>query len=208
MNIAKFAWLQKNNKYPNKQKLLVNIVIPKSGWILSKIGERTAQNCKIRGAKMKTSYKSDHNADVNYYCDVQNTYFGEKTNLDIGLMTHADLNSKKWLSQLIHKKNILKNLDGIVLMNDRYTKMFEELGFPKEKLATITPGQTYDTFPLRKITIGIVSRGGYPGYGQGFMEELFKNYDLSGFRFKFLGRGWDNISSIAKAKDIEIELLS
>src|SRR5207237_327875 len=66
----------------------------------------------------------------------------------------------------------------------------------------------YDTFPLRKITIGIVSRGGYPGYGQEFMEELFTNYDLSGFTFRFLGNGWDDLLPIVKKKNIEVALLS
>lgn len=186
----------------------VNIVIPKSGWILSKIGERAALNCKVEGVEMTTSFDSDPNADANYYCDIQNTYFGQKTKCDVGYITHADLNSEAWLFQLIAERNGFKNLDGVVSMNKRYTDMMERIGYPKDKLATITPGQTHDTFKLKKTIIGIVSRGGYPGYGQGFMEELFMNYDLANdFKFRFLGNGWDNVVPICKAKGIEVELM-
>ena len=186
----------------------IEVVIPKSGWILSKIGERTAANCKVEGVEMKTSFEPNSDVDANYYCDIQNTYFGQKTKLDIGFFTHADLNSEAWLTNLMYERNGFKNLDGIISMNSRYTEMMEKIGYPKERLITITPGQVYDTFKLKKTVIGIVSRGGYPGYGQFFMEELFLKYDLGNdFKFRFLGNGWDNILPIAKAKGIEVELI-
>lgn len=208
MNLLQSVLSIKNKKEFKKGKFLVNILIPKSGWILTKIGENAAKNCKVNGVVMKTSHKTDANADVNFYCDIQNTFFGEKTKLNIGYMTHAHKNSKKWLLKLLNERNGFKNLDGIVLMNSRYRKLCEQVGFPKEKITTIIPGQTYDRFTLRKITIGIVSRGGYPGYGQNFMEELFTKYDLSGFKYRFLGKGWENILPIAKKKNIAVELLS
>lgn len=186
---------------------IINIVIPKSGWILSKIGERTEQNCRLPGVKMKTSFQADPKADVNYYCDIQNTYFGEKTKLDIGFITHAHMNSGKWLLKFFQQRKVLKNIDGIVSMNKRYTLMCGKVGFPKEKLTTIIPGQTYDIFTLKKITIGIVSKGGALGYGQKFMEDLFLNYDLSGFKFRFLGSGWKHIIPVSKKMNIEVELL-
>ncbi|SRR5260221_1752061 len=207
MEIFKNLFNRKGKSLSQQNDLKVNIVIPTSGWILTKIGERTAKSCNVSGVKMKTSFKSAPSADVNYYCDLQNTYYGEKTNLDIGYLTHAHENSKKWLSGMFHEKNVLQNLDGLVLMNDRYTKMCLQIGYPKDKLAIITPGQTFDTFPLKKIVIGIVSRGGAPGYGQGFMEELFSKYSFTGYKFRFLGNGWDALLPIAKAKNIEIELL-
>lgn len=200
-------FIKKLNNKPKDYNYIVNIVIPKSGWILSKIGERTAKACSIPGVTMKTSHEADPKADVNYYCDIQNTYFGQKTNLDIGMMTHADRNSQEWLNNMFRQKKVLKNLDGIVLMNERYRKMVEHTGFPKDRITTIVPGQTYDLFPLKKINIGIVSRGGYPGKGQGFMEKLFSKHKLAGFRFRFLGSGWDALLPIAKKKNIEIELL-
>lgn len=207
MNILKFIFQKGNRDIQQKRNYNVNIIIPKSGWILTKIGERTAKNCKMKNIRIKSSDKSNLNADVNFYCDIQNTYFGEKTKLDIGYMTHADRDSEKWLFQMFRQKRVFENLDGIVLMNERYKKMCQKVGFPKEKLITITPGQTYDTFSLKKTIIGIVSRGGYPGYGQDFMEELFSKYDLSGFKFRFLGNGWDGILPVAEAKNIEIDLL-
>lgn len=204
MKLSNF-FSRKSNSF--QSQFLVNIVIPKSGWILSKIGERAAQNCKIPRVVMKTSFTADPHADVNYYCDIQNTYFGEKTNLDIGYITHADMNSSKWLKDLFKERKVFQNMDGIISMNERYTIMCKDIGYPKDRINTITPGQTFDTFPLRKIAIGIVSRGGYPGYGQNFMEDLFTNYDLRGFKFRFLGNGWNALVPIAKEKGIEIELL-
>lgn len=185
----------------------INIVTVSSGWILQKISERTASNCKVNGVRMTVSHEADPNADANYYADLQNCYFGQKTKFDVAYFTHADMNSKVWLENLLLQRNGFK-LDGIVSMNKRYTDMLEEVGYPKDKLATITPGQTYDTFKLRKIVIGIVSRGGYPGYGQQFMERLLLEKDLSNFKFRFLGNGWENIKPIANAKRIEVEFIN
>ena len=73
----------------------INIVTVRSGWILQKIAERTAQVCnnKIPGHSMTVSHSPDINADANYYADLQNCYHGEKTNCDVAYFTHADLNS-------------------------------------------------------------------------------------------------------------------
>ena len=40
------------------------------------------------------------------------------------------------------------------------------------------------------------------------MENLFANYDLSNFKFRFLGNGWNNLIPIANNKKIELELLT
>ena len=51
--------------------------------------------------------------------------------------------------------------------------------------------------------MGIVSRGGYEGYGQFFMENFLKEYELSNYKFYFLGNGWEEgIRPIAEAKNI------
>jgi glycosyltransferase involved in cell wall biosynthesis len=183
----------------------INISTVSSGWILQKISERTSEHLnKIKNVNSQVSHRSNIGSDVNLYFDIQNCYFGEKTKLDIGFFTHADMNSKTWLENLFKQKKVFENMDGIISMNERYTEMIREIGYSNNKIITITPGQTYDVFPLKKIKIGIVSRGGYPGYGQQFMENLFNTKDLKNFEFHFLGSGWKNIDNIAKEKGITV----
>lgn len=187
----------------------INIVTVNSGWILQKISERTANACneKILEHNMTVShYNVDPDADVNYYVDLQNCYRGQKTKCDIAYFTHADLNSPEWLRNLLRSTFSFQRLDGIISMNGRYTDMLKSLGWPDQKITTLTPGETKDTFPLKKIKIGVVSRGGHPGYGQQFMEAMLNTYDFKNFKLKFLGNGWDNLRPIAQRKNIDIEL--
>lgn len=185
----------------------INIVTVSSGWILQKIAERTANGNKNPDVRMTVSHSPDPNADANYYADLQNCYFGYRTKCDVAYFTHADENSKQWLINLFMARKA-SNLSGIVSMNRRYTDMIAEIGFDRKKLTTITPGQTYDMFPLKKTTIGIVSRGGWPGYGQGFMEEMLNTYDFKHYKIKILGGGWGALASIAKSRNIDLEIIS
>jgi glycosyltransferase involved in cell wall biosynthesis len=185
----------------------INVVTVSSGWILQKISERMINNNKNPNVHMTLSHTPNFNADVNYYADLQNCFFGAKTNFDVAYFTHADENSKQWLINLFRSRNAF-SLDGIVSMNKRYTDMIEEIGYDKNKLTTITPGQTYDIFPLKKTTIGIVSKGGYPGYGQEFIENVLKTYDFKNFNLRILGNGWENLIPIANERGISLELLS
>jgi glycosyltransferase involved in cell wall biosynthesis len=186
----------------------INIVTVTSGWILQKIAERTASACNAHNLenKMKVSHSSDNSSDVNFYMDIQNCYFGQKTKFDLGFFTHADMNSKDWLSNLLLQRNAFNNLNGIVSMNERYTEMLRQIGWNEKKLITITPGETKHTFPLKNIKIGIVSRGGYPGYGHNFMENLFHTKNLDGFEFCFLGNGWEPLVPICESKNISIQI--
>jgi len=186
----------------------INIVTVTSGWILQKIAERTAKACNESDNEheMSVSHSSDYYSDVNFYMDIQNCYFGQKTKLDLGFFTHADMNSKEWLSNLLLHRDAFNNMDGIVSMNERYTEMLREIGWDDNKLITITPGETKKTFPLRKIKIGIVSRGGYPGYGHNFMENLFNTKNLDGFEFHFLGNGWEPLIQICDKNNIKIKI--
>lgn len=185
----------------------INVVTVSSGWILQKIAERMIKYNTNQNVTLTLSHTPNYAADVNYYADLQNCYFGHKTKFDVAYFTHADENSKQWLINLFHQRRAFE-LDGIVSMNKRYTDMIEEIGYNKDKLVTITPGQTYDSFPLKKTTIGIVSKGGYAGYGQYFMEEMFKTYDFKHFKVRILGNGWDALKPIAESKNIDLELLS
>ena len=185
----------------------ININTVSSGWILQKISERTSNALnRIQGVECNVKHNVDPNSDVNLYFDIQNCYFGEKTNLDVGFFTHADMNSKIWLESIFKQKKVFQNMRGVISMNERYSEMILEIGYPNEQLITITPGQTFDTFPLKKIKIGVVSRGGYPGYGQEFMERFFSNKELESFEFFFLGSGWKNIKEICEKKNLKISI--
>ena len=182
----------------------IHIVTVSSGWILQKIAERIATHNPLEDVTITVGHSANP-AAINYYADLQNCYHRQKTKLDIAYFTHADRNSKEWLIALMNERNAWA-LDGIMSMNDRYTEMLIEIGYPKEKLITLTPGQTHDTFPLRKIKIGIVSRGDFEGYGQFFMQNFLSSYDCANFEFSFLGNGWEHLLPIAEAKGINIKL--
>jgi glycosyltransferase involved in cell wall biosynthesis len=187
----------------------INIVTVSSGWILQKIAERTSKACnqKEDSYTMSVSHGPNFESDVNFYMDIQNCYFGRKTKFDLGFFTHADMNSEQWLFDLLMQRNAFSNLDGIVSMNERYTEMLRKVGFPNSKLITITPGETKETFSLKKIKIGIVSRGGYPGYGHNFIEKLFESKDLTGFEFHFLGNGWEPLIPLCEKNNITINIM-
>jgi len=186
----------------------INIVTVSSGWILQKIAERIKENNKNSNVSINVNHYSTPDADINYYVDLQNCYSGQKTKCDIAYFTHAHENSEKWAYDLLNSKNAFNNLKGIVSMNKRYTDMLIKIGFPKDRLITIVPGETNNTFPLKKIKIGIVSRGGYEGYGQFFIEKLFDNYQLNNFEFYFLGNGWESgIKPIAEKRNIFVKFV-
>jgi len=187
----------------------INIVTVTSGWILQKIAERVQRGNDREDVAIRVSAAADPSADVNYYVDLQNCFYGQKTKCDIAYFTHAHENSPEWALSLLQSRKAFENLEGIVSMNKRYTDMLTDLGFPKEKLTTIVPGETGATFPMKKIKIGIVSRGGYEGYGQFFMENLFKTHKLENFEFYFLGDGWqDGIWPIAQKNKIGVGFYS
>jgi len=184
--------------------MYINIVTLTSKWILPKIAQRTADYYPHSGIDFTVGHAPVGRADVNYYVDIQNCYFGYKTKCDVGYFCHVHQNSREWLAELVRKQNIFQ-LDGIISMNRRYTEILESIGYPLEKLTTITPGETRDMFPFRKIVLGIVSRGGQPDYGPSFMESFFRFYDCTNFKFRFLGDNWDNVYPIVKEKNIEAD---
>tara|TARA_R110000824_G_scaffold2558_2_gene11717 strand:+ start:4673 stop:5578 length:906 start_codon:yes stop_codon:yes gene_type:complete len=189
--------------------MFINVVTVQSGWILQKIAHRLKDGNKDTDIKITVSHVPNLEADINYYADLQNCYLGGKTKCDVAYFTHAHENSKAWAQSLMLQRDAYSNLDGIVSMNERYTKMLRELGFPSDRLVTITPGETKEDFPLKKITIGVVSRGGYEGYGQFFLEDFFEAYDLNNFKFKFLGSGWAaGLGPIAEERGICVEFYS
>jgi glycosyltransferase involved in cell wall biosynthesis len=183
----------------------VHIVTVSSGWILQKISNRIADNNTNEDYSFTVGHEPDMDADINYYVDLENCYRGVKTNCDIAFFSHADQDNDLICLEVMSRLNGWQ-LDGIVHMNYRYHEMLERIGYPKEKMTTIIPGETKDMFPLKDTTIGIVSRGGYPGYGHGFLEFMFQHVTMEGFRFKFLGNGWEPLLPIAEEYGIKMEI--
>jgi len=182
----------------------INIVTVKSGWILQKIGERIATGNTDKDHTFTVKHEPDLSADVNFYVDLDNCYFGNKTKFDIGFLTHSDKDSEDYLKHIFTSKNVY-DMDGITGMNQRYIDMAIRIGYPKNKTKLMIPIDAENTFSLKKTTLGIVSRGGYVGYGDLFLVELFSSYDLSGFKIKILGSGWQNVVDIGLELGIDIE---
>lgn len=182
----------------------VNFVTVQSGWILQKISERTGKAMANLGHEVTVGHNPLLGVDVNYYVDIQNCWRGYRTTCDIGFFTHADMNSEHWLKELF---NVTKawGLDGIVTQNRRYQEMLHKIGIPKEKTLNSIPAEPTMYFPLKKIVLGIVGRGGYPGQGQQFMEDLLKAYPFTHFKLKILGSNWPNLERIAKEQGIDFE---
>jgi glycosyltransferase involved in cell wall biosynthesis len=185
-------------------------VVTHGSWICSFIAQRTINNCTIPDIEFSLGSSLDRNANINYYVDQQVFEVENKVNnlCQITYYSHAHESSKTWL---VNKFNEINGwaLNGIVSMNKRYTDMLIEVGYDQSRITTLVPGETKDNFPLKKTKIGIVSRGGYPGYGQQFLEHFFATYNhqLSNFKFKFLGNGWDNIRNVANHYNVDVELL-
>ena len=187
----------------------INVVTVQSGWVLQKIAQRMKSGNTNKDVDIAVSHEPSLDADVNYYVDLQNCYRGYKTKCDVAYFTHADKDSPDWARNLLTQTKAYSNLDGIISMNERYTEMLRKVGYPPEKLVTITPGETYKDFPLKKINIGVVSRGGWEGYGQHFLEGFFRTHKVDNFHFKFLGSGWeDGLSPIAETNNISMEFYS
>lgn len=187
--------------------MYINIVTVRSGWILQKIAERISIYNPIKDVNITVTHVPKNDI-INYYVDFENCYRRYKTKLDIAYFCHAHGmpgDDKKWL---INTMNTFGGwgLDGIMSMNKRYTDMLIDIGYPEEKLITLTPGQTYDMFPLRKIKIGVVSRGTRESYGKDFVPEFFSKYDCSNFEFKFLGNDWEHIIPVAEAHKVSLEV--
>ena len=174
----------------------VNVCTVNSGWILQKISERITQSYPGNDISFSLSKGAppvpDYTADVNYYVDIQNCFFNVKTKCDIGLFTHADLDSKKWMFDMFMRQGCF-GLDAIIAMGQRYADMMIELGYPKENVYVLPQGLNTDYFPMKKIKIGISGRGGWPGYGHFFLQSFFSKYNTKNFEFHFLGSGWDSI---------------
>lgn len=183
------------------------IVVPDSGWILSKIGERIAAagqwQCmrqslflamaqqRVSLARHKDALDAGDNADFIFYCDMQNCWHLDYKRVypntkHIGFFTHLDQDSPDSF------RNHWYDLDGVVHMCERYKKAFTQCGFyPAEKQIVIPPYEVGWQFSPKKVRVGVVQRGGYLGKGDGFLQSLLQILPTPSF-YKFIikGTGW------------------
>jgi glycosyltransferase involved in cell wall biosynthesis len=193
------------------------VVIPSSGWILSKIGQRIAE---AAGGYDCVSYEEfsllwekgpdyfTERYDFMFYVDVQNCWLFTENFKDmlkpikhIGFFTHIHEDNPK------HFRVHWANLDGIVHMNNRYFNIFQDQGFyPADKMTVIYPGEIdKDIFKVKPIVVGVCQRGGFEGKGYGFLEKVFNQLPEGCeeyLQLKILGSGWDKDSF--KFKNVEI----
>ena len=165
----------------------INVVTVSSGWILQKIAERVVAACP-KYAEMTLSHAPKFDVDANFYIDMQNCYGGKSKTLDIGYFTHLDQNSEKHLLQNKH----WLTCDFIIHMAERYFNVFKKF-YSEDKMAVIKPGEVTDNFQLKKLKLGIIQRGGYPGKGVYFMERLADYKITKNFEFLFVGSGWNSV---------------
>lgn len=177
--------------------MLVNVVTVSSGWILQKIAERVVNACP-KNAQMILSHSPRSDVDANFYVDIQNCYAGKTGSLDIGYFTHLDENDTK---HLIQNKHWL-TCDFIVHKAQRYFDTFKQF-YPEDRMAVIRPGEVTDEFRLKKIKLGIIQRGGYPGKGFYFMQQMANYEIMKNFEFLFVGAGWDAVIDLYKDRGIQ-----
>lgn len=182
--------------------LNIHVVSVNSGWILQHIARKISE-AQLSDAQFTMSTEPSDKADVNYYVDLQNCYFGQRTKCNVALFTHADCDSALWTQALLLDRGI-DRLNGIVAMSKRYEKMLVQIGYPESRVTTIVPGDPCLHFRLKPIKIGIAARGGYPGKGQQFMEQFLESCDLSCVQLRIMGKGWDNLLPIAARRQIDM----
>ena len=130
--------------------MYINIVTVTSGWILSKIAERTASYYPYDDVEFSVTHAPVAAADVNYYVCIQNCYFGYKSKCDVGYFCHAHQDSMAWLHNIYNAQRFFQ-LDGIISMNMRQTNKLLQVGYPETKLKSvirIDPNGHYSTEEL------------------------------------------------------------
>lgn len=175
----------------------INVVTVSSGWILQKIAERIVEACP-KNAEMFLSHNPRNDVDANFYMDLQNCYGGKTPVLDIGYFTHLDEDST---NHLLQNKHWL-TADYIIHMAQRYFDAFKKF-YPETKMAVMKPGEVTENFELKKIKLGIIQRGGYPGKGFYFMQKMANHEIMKNFEFLFVGTGWNDVINLYKNKGIK-----
>jgi glycosyltransferase involved in cell wall biosynthesis len=175
----------------------INVVTVSSGWILQKIAERIVA-ASPEGVEMILSHSPKNDVDSNFYVDIQNCYGGKSKAIDIGFFTHLDEDSP---NHLLQNKHWL-TCDYIIHMAKRYFEVFKNY-YPENQMMVIKPGEVTSNFELKKIKLGVIQRGGYPGKGFYFMQKLCEHEIVKNFEFLFVGKDWDRVIELYKNRGIK-----
>jgi len=179
----------------------VNVVTVSTGWILQKWSERIVVEGQKQGHDFTLSHNPVNSVDCNLYVDIQNCYRGKTNSLDVGVFTHIDKNDVNTVN-----RNCL-SLDYIVHMCDRYYQTFKSF-YPENKMSVLLPAEVNSRFSIYKPQIGIFQRGKYEGKGYDFMLGLIKNQIIENFKFKFVGKDWDEVVKQLQLMNIEVDYLT
>lgn len=174
----------------------INVVTVNSGWILQKIAERIVAAAP-NDITMTISHSTRNDVTANFYVDLQNCYGLKSSTIDVGFFTHLDENSEKYLFENKH----WLTCDHIIHMCKKYFDVFKNY-YPENKMTVLTPGEVAPEFKLKKIKLGIVQRGGYPGKGVFFMKKMLNHEIIKNFEFVFVGKNWDDVINLYKNNGI------
>lgn len=173
--------------------LKVQIITEAPGWILRAISDKIIKYNSHPDVKF--SYVPQL---VKFYVDA---YRGGKYGvLNVGLFTHP--HDGTWESI----PNNVFELDFIIHMAKRYYDMFLEHGIPANKMTHLIVPIELEKFPIKKICLGYSGRMGAMK-GHEVLRELINNYNLTGFRFKWVGPNLDEFHNLCIGKGIESKLV-
>ena len=176
--------------------LKIGVMTQQAGWILSHI---TKKMCAADARFIELEWTGKNTVavpkdlDAIYYVDVQGCFQAKLMMMapdmtHVGMFTHLDKDSPKSMD----KEWMV--LDGIVHMCGRYFDEFERQGWYKaEQMCLIPPGEVKD-FTLKPLVLGVCQRGGFPGKGDGFLQEALQGLSedvRDAVIVQFKGTGWD-----------------
>ena len=178
----------------------INVITVDSGWILQKISERIVLEGNKLGHEFILSHSPSNYVDCNFYVDIQNCYSKKTNTLDIGLFTHVDRDDMNTVN------HSCLTLDYIIHMCNRYYESFKSI-YSEDKMSVLYPSETNTKLTEYKPKIGVFQRGRYEGKGFNFLMSL-SDPIIKNFRFKFVGKDWDQVVSKLTSMGVEVEYVT
>jgi len=175
--------------------LNVQIITEAPGWILRAISEKI-----IKYNIHPQVHFSFNKAKARFFVDAYLFDKALKVELNIGWFTHPHNGTFKSIPSNVFK------LDFIVHQARRYYDMFLEHGFPASKMSHLIAPVELDLFPLKKICLGFSGRMGALK-GHQVLKELISRYDLSNFKFKWIGPNLEEFHLLCLEYNIESKLV-
>lgn len=200
MTVGETLILPDPEEFRISNKIKINIVTVKSGWILQKIAERIVNNAPA-DVDMEIVH-SPRIGENNFYIDVTNCYWGPTGGIDVGLFTHVHENSNESI------KDYWFTLDHIIHMSMRSRLIFEDdkRNYNSKVVHSCKmPGQIPVNYDYKKPTVGIFQRGKHEGKGFNMMRRVADHPIVKNFRWIFVGNDWEPIVKILERKTDVLE---